>query len=221
MKAIRATFFLLALANLLLFAYGQGYFGRAGSSEADRLASQLEPERIRIVGKGQAPAPVEAPRAEAPREECRAFAGLAAEPAQQLVDLLRDRDGQLQLAQRPLEEPTSWWVHIPPQSNRQQAEKKAVELKELGIQEFFVVQEDGPNRYAVSLGLYKSAQGAKDRLETLQRQGVRSARIEARETPGDKLVVEARGTAERLKKAFAGLPVEFAAASAGVCAVAK
>ncbi len=216
MKAIRATFFLLVLANLLLFAYGQGYFGRAGSGEADRLASQLEPERIRIVGKGQAPAPVEAPR-----EECRAFAGLAAEPAQQLVDLLRGRDGQLQLAQRPLEEPTSWWVHIPPQSNRQQADKKAVELKELGIQEFFVVQEDGPNRYAVSLGLYKSAQGAKDRLETLQRQGVRSARIEARETPGDKLVVEARGTAERLNKALAGLPVEFAAASAGVCAVAK
>jgi hypothetical protein len=217
MQALRATVYLLVLGNLLLFAYGQNYFGPAdGAGESGRLTAQIEPEKIRIVGKGAAPK-----SNEIPAEACRALAGLPQEPAQRLAELLLGRDAQLKVSRRAQPEAASWWVFIPPQANKQQAEKKAAELKKFSIDEFFVVQERGPNQFAISLGLFKSEEGAREYLGLLAGKGVRSARIQAREAAGDKMIVEARGLPERLNKAFADLPAEFAAAAAAECAVAK
>lgn len=216
MQALRTTFFLLVLGSLLLFAFGQGYFGRTGGGEPERLTSQIEPEKIRTVAKGAPPSP-----AEPPSEACRALAGLPLEQAQRLLELLRGRDAQIKVTQRALDEPKSWWVFIPPQSNKLQAEKKAVELKEFGIEDFFVVQESGPNQHAISLGLFKSEQGAKGYLDILNKKGVRSARIQAREAAGDKAAVEARGLPDRLDRVLADLPAEFASATRAECAAGQ
>lgn len=215
MRVLRAAFFLLLLGNLLLFAWG--YFGPAGSGgEADRLANQLAPDKVRIVAKGAQPKAVE-PQPEA----CRALGALPREQAQRLVELLRGRDAGLKLAQRAVEEPTSWWVYLPPQPDKEQADQKAAELKKLGLGDLFVVQDSGPNRFAVSLGLYKSEQGAKERLDTLQKKGVGSARIEARLSSADKVVVEVRGLPGSLAKALEGLPADFAPAISAECAPGK
>jgi hypothetical protein len=219
MQALRAAFFLLVFGNLLLFAFGQGYFGQAGGSgEAERLKNQIEPEKIRTVSRDAPPKP-----AEPPPEECRALTGLPTGQAQRLVEWLRGRDAQLRVNQRALEEPTSWWVFIPPQQSKRQAEKKADELKKISIADFYVVQESGPGQFAISLGLFKTEQGAREYLDVLGRKGVRSARIQVRESVTDKAVVEARGAPDKLSKALADLPADFASASAAAaeCAPAK
>jgi hypothetical protein len=97
MQVLRTLFFLLVLGNLLLFVWGQGYFGAAGGSgEAERLAAQIEPDRLRIAGKG-----VPLPKAaEPPREACRALAGLEREAADKLVELISGRDAQLKIDRR-------------------------------------------------------------------------------------------------------------------------
>lgn len=217
MQVLRTLFFLLVLGNLLLFVWGQGYFGTAGGGEAERLSAQIEPEKLRIAGKGAPPATAAAPSL----DECRALAGLEREAAGKLADLISGRDAQLKVDQRALEEPKSWWVHIPPQSNGAQADRKAAELSKLGVKDFYVVRESGPNQYAVSLGLYKSEEAAKDSLAALQKKGVKSARILARETAGDRMVVEVRGKPDRLSKALAELPAEFSAAQKAECAAAR
>ncbi|MBI4989523.1 MAG: SPOR domain-containing protein [Rhodocyclales bacterium] len=220
MQVLRTLFFLLVLGNLLLFAWGQGYFGAAGGSgEAERLAGQIEPDKLRIAGKGTPP-----PKAagQPPREECRALAGLEREAAGRLVELLSGRDAQIKVDQRSLDEPRSWWVHIPPLPNSAQADRKAAELSKLGVKDFYVVRESGPNQYAISLGLFKSEDGAKDYLDALQRKkNVKSARILAREAAGDKSAVEVRGSADRLARALADLPPEFIAVQKAECAIAK
>ena len=216
MQVLRTLFFLLVLGNLLLFAWGQGYFGpTGGSGEAERLATQIEPDKLRIAGKGVAP--VVPP----PREACRALTGLERESAGRLVELLSGRDAQLKVEQRTVEEPKSWWVHMPPQPNSAQADKKAAELSKLGVKDFYVVRESGPNQYAISLGLFKNEDGAKEYLAALQKKGVKSARIQVREATGDKTIVEVRGIADRLAKAMADLPAEFAGVFASACAAAK
>lgn len=214
MQVLRTFFFLLVLGNLLLFAWGRGYFGAAGEGEGERLAAQIEPDRLRIAGKGGAPP---APATQAPSEQCRAFAGLEREAAGRLAELLTGRDAQLKLEQRVLEEPPSWWVYIPPLPNGAQADRKAAELSRLGIKDFYVVRESGPNQFAVSLGLFRSEEGAKEYLAALQRKTVKSARILARETAGDKAVVEVRGSADSLAKALEALPAEFAALQQTEC----
>lgn len=216
MQVLRTLFFLLVLGNLLLFAWGGGYFGKGPPGEAERLTAQIEPDRLRIVGKG-ASAPAEPP--EAP-EACRALSGLESEAAEKLVTWLTARDAQLTVGQRPLEEPRSWWVYIPPLPNAAQAERKAAELSKLGIKDYSIVREGGPNQYAISLGLFKSEEGAKDYLGTLKKKNVKSAQMHVREMAGDRMIVEVRGSAERLKKAWAELPPELATAQTMECTTA-
>jgi len=216
MQVLRTVFFLTVLGNLLLFAYANGYLSRSGDGEPDRLASQIEPGSIRIVSRGVAPV-----AGEPPAEGCRAFSGLTEAQAQALADLLRGRDPKLGVGMRPVEMPTSWWVYLPPQKNRREADKKAAELKKLGLEDFLVVQESGPNQFAVSLGLYKSEQGARERLAAVQGKGARSARIQVRESPTDKMLVEVRGPLERFARALADLPADLDAPTPADCGTAR
>lgn len=221
MQVLRTFFFLLVLVNLLLFAWGQGYLGATGSvGEGERLSAQLAPDKLQVVARNAPPDKSPDKPAEPVRAACRALAGLVPEAADKLVELLKTGDAQLKVSQRPLEEPISWWVHIPPSPNSAQADKKAAELSRLGIKDFYVVRESGPNRYAISLGLYKSEESAKAYLNALARKNVKSARIQVREAAGDKSVVEVRGTAEQLARALASLPTEFADTTRADCAPA-
>ncbi|MBK6632624.1 MAG: SPOR domain-containing protein [Betaproteobacteria bacterium] len=218
MQVLRTAFFLLVLGNLLLFVWGQGYFGNAGSGgEAERLSAQIDSGKVSIAGKGVPPARM----AELPREACRALTGLEPDAAGKLVELLAERDAQLRINQRPLQEPKSWWLHIPPSPNGAQADKKAAELSKLGVKDFYVVREAGPNQYAISLGLYKSEESAKAYFDVLQKKKVKTARIQVREAAGDKMVVEIRGSADKLTRALADLPPEFMTATKADCAAAK
>jgi hypothetical protein len=218
MQVLRTFFFLLVLGNLLLFAWGQGYFGAAGGSgEAERLAAQIEPERLRIVGK-EMPLPK---AAETPSEVCRALAGLERDAADKFVELISGRDAQLRIDRRALDEPKSWWVYIPPFPNSAQADRKAAELSKLSVKDFYIVRESGANQYAISLGLFKSEEAAKGYLAALTKKTVKSARMQMREAASDKSVVEVRGSEERLAKALADLPPEFMAVPKAECAAVK
>jgi hypothetical protein len=86
------------------------------------------------------------------------------------------------LAQFRGEETAAWWVFIPPQSNRAAAQKKAAELKKLGVEDYFVVQEEGKLRWALSLGVFRTEEAARARFEALRARGVRSAQVGRRET---------------------------------------
>lgn len=216
MQVLRPLFLLLVLGNLLLFAWGQGYLGTTADGEAERLAAQIEPDRLRLVGKG-----VPLPRAvEPPPEACRALAGLEREAADKLVALISGRDAQLKVERRVPDEPKSWWVHIPPLPDGAQAAKKAAELSRLGVKDYYVMRESGPNQYAISLGLFKSEEAAKGYLAALLKKNVKAARMQTRDAAGKKAVVEVRGSADRLAQALADLPPEFAAAPAE-CATVK
>ena len=50
----------------------------------------------------------------------------------------------------------------------------APELRQLGITDYFVIL-DGPNRFAISLGVYSSEKGGQERLAEVKEKGVRSA----------------------------------------------
>ena len=86
------------------------------------------------------------------------------------------------LAQRRTEETAGWWVFIPPQGSRQGALRKANELKGLGVDEYYIMPDEGEHRWALSLGVFRSEEAAQARLAALRAQGVRSARVGPRDT---------------------------------------
>ncbi|MBI5625686.1 MAG: SPOR domain-containing protein [Nitrosomonadales bacterium] len=81
------------------------------------------------------------------------------------------------LSQRHVEYNKGYWVYIPPLKNKAAANRKVSQLKALGIREYFIVQDAGAMRYAISLGVFKSQEAAQKHLSELQVKGVRSAKV--------------------------------------------
>jgi len=211
MRRLRGFFILLVLANLLFFAWGQGYFGDTEEGrEPQRLSKQLAPEKLRVAGTLAASA---AP----PAETCRLVGGLSLEEAQRLRVQAGEKAPGLQLAIKPVDEESSYSVLIPALSDRQAAEKKILELKRLGFSDVSLAQDDGPGKFAISLGLFKSAQAANEYLQVLAKRGVRSATMQARRKPATRAQLVVRGQSDLLVKRLPELLAVFPSASVADC----
>ena len=96
------------------------------------------------------------------------------------------------LSERRVEETANWWVYMPPQGDRQGAQRKAAELKALGVDDFFVVQDEGNYHWAISLGVFRDEAAAQARLAALKDKGVRSAQVGPRVTQVPKVWLQVR-----------------------------
>ena len=215
---MKALVFLLVLGNLLFYAFSQGYFGEAENPDAIRVEKQVLPERMRIVSRGEAPVvkakasePVKLePVAEEVKPEpvakpeplptaCLAWEHLSVADADKLSALFSGKFAGFKSTRRVVAaEGSGWWVFVPPQANKADAEKKAGELRQLGVTDYFIIQ-DGANRFAISLGVFSSEKGGQDRLAEVKEKGVRSARLTPR--PGKDSTVNLQATGPAPDKA--------------------
>jgi hypothetical protein len=81
------------------------------------------------------------------------------------------------LSQRPIEYNIGYWIYIPPLKDKAHINQKIAQLKERGVEEYFVVQEAGEWQHAISLGVFKSEDAAQKFLESLAAKDVHSAKI--------------------------------------------
>ena len=210
---MRAIVFLLIFANLLFFAWAQGYFGPPSTPDALRVAQQLNAERVRIVARDDAPA--EAPKLADRPAKTEEVAVVADDPAESLVDaciriadlpsaegaridvLLADGWPAFKAQRTTQEGGPGYWVYISPLASKQDADNKAAELKRLRVPELFIVQESGAYNRASSLGLFSTREAANARLEALRVLGVKSAKVGERGTRPATVTVEISGPAAK------------------------
>lgn len=246
---------LLLLVNLVFYAFSAGYLGGQSSPEAGRLAQQVQPEKIVIVGHGDAstpakaenkdesaskadeagsgeaakpeeskpesakvePAKVEEKKPTTPAEEparseskpvagdvamtCRAWDKVTLADAEKLSTATSSKFADYQWTRKASggNDGAAWWVYIPTLADKAEADKKASELRLFGVGDFFVVQE-GPNRNAISLGIFSLEKGAQERLTELKGRGVRSARVGARPGKEGFFLIEAYGPESGMAK---------------------
>lgn len=224
---MRLLFFMLLLANGVFFAYA--WFGPValGSSDAQIINQQLNPEKIRLLGgdqlsaltrKTEAPkveaAKVEAPKAAAVAGACLEWGALAGADVLRAEQALEPLALGARLGRRKPDEPAGFWVYIPPLPSRQVAAQKGGELKRLGVDDYFVVPDDPKWRNAVSLGVFKTEDAAKARLAAVRAKGVKSAIVGAREPQPGKTYFQVREASpavaaklDELKQGFAGTEV--------------
>ncbi|HTP62521.1 MAG TPA: SPOR domain-containing protein [Burkholderiales bacterium] len=223
---MRIAFLLLVAANLALYAWFQHYSPAESAVDPEPVRRQISPEKIRLLeGKestGLAPPAAKsagikpaasapagtAPTATAPAgagstgSTCIEWGGFALSEAPKAEQALAPLALGARLSQRRSEETAGWWVYIPPQGNRPAAIKKTAELKALGIDDYFVLQDEGKMRWAVSLGVFSSEDAAKSRLDALRAKGVRSALMGERETQVPKIWFQLRGADAPLQARF-------------------
>jgi hypothetical protein len=197
---VRVFFLLLILANLVIFVLAQGYLGEWGATgrEPTRLKGQFQADRLSVTVRDE-PAP-SADKDAAPSAAgvlagvCRRLGPLAALDAEALKKAVMDKGGT---ATALSFDETSYWVHIPPTAGGKEAtDKKSQELKQFGVTDFFIVNDEGANRGAISLGLFHQEAAAKDMLQQLSKKGVRSAKVSTKVRKTDKVLLEVRGGSE-------------------------
>ena len=233
---MKAIVFLLVLANVLFYAFTEGYLGRSESPDAGRVEQQVQAERMRIVSRGEVPAapapvlPPAAPPTVAPEPEpeaakpavaavvadqekpaaepvvaakkagneagnqasvCLLWEHLSVADAERISGVLAGKFSDYKLV-RQSSEGSGWWVYIPPLPGKPEADKKAAELRGFGITDYFIIP-DGPNRFAISLGIFSAEKGGQERLAELKEKGVRSARLTPRPGKDGTVSLEASG----------------------------
>lgn len=216
----------IVLAALLVLPWFGVIPAWTSSAEPERIAKQLSPDLIRvlpdaasqsapvnsalaIVTEGSIATPTsgqsDSAVASTPTEvtvevdesRCIAFKGLSDEVAER-VQSVANKHATVLKTRSSTTTTSSFWVHIPPDGGREAAEKRAEVLQRNGISDFFVVREAGGSQYAVSLGLYRAENLAKRRLESLQKLGIKTATIAARENVFQR--VEVRGASSALDR---------------------
>lgn len=204
---MRALFFLIVLVNVLFFAWASYLAPPEAAADPQPLARQIEPKKLKVIAPADLPPVAARP---APMVlKCLEWGSFTLADAPQAQAALEPLQLGARLAQRRTEESAVWWVFIPPQGSRPAAQKKAAELKALAVDDYFVVQDDGPYRWALSLGVFRSEEAAEARLAALRGQGVRSAQVGPRETPVSKVWLQVKavdaGLYARLKEVARGM----------------
>jgi len=195
---VRTLFLVLVLGNLAFFAWAR--YGAPADSGLDPapLSRQIQPDKLRIIGPDDPGPAAAAPAAPSPAKpaaalSCLEWGSFTLADAPRAEKALEPLALGTRVAQRRTEETAGWWVFIPPQPNRQAAQKKAAELKALGVDDYFIVLEEGAQRWAVSLGVFRTEEAAQARLATLREQGVRSATVGPRDTVVPKVWLQVKG----------------------------
>ena len=209
-SGLRATFFLLVLGNLLFFAWAQGYFGASDSGrEPQRLAQQLYPEKLRIALAEKSAAP-----SKDAALACKTIGGLLIAEAEKLKAAAQTAGWEVKIS--PVAEPPAQLVLISDLPTKVAAEKKAGELRLLGVENFRVVELDG-GRHEIILGKFGTVAAAQELLQLLAKKNVKSARLESRETAPVKAIAEIRAPAEKLTARLPELIAPYASAVLGNC----
>lgn len=208
--AVRLFFFLLVFANLLFFAWAKGYFGQVDENrEPQRLAGQLQADKLRVVRN------IQAPPAKKPDQACRVINGLNPAEAENLKAAVKTGGGEAGILPAAAAVPR-YLVVITDLANKAAAEKKAAELTRFGVTEQNSVELDG-GRYEIVLGSFPAEPAARESLQGLVKRGIKSARVDSREQPAQKVRVEARGPAEELLRQLPQLIAPYADATIGDC----
>jgi hypothetical protein len=205
------VFLVLVLANMLLAGWGFRARTDAGPGAAI-VNQQIQPERIRLIS------PAEAERMAAPKAvptSCLEWGAFAAAELPKAVETIEALG--VKTRERRVEDAARWWVVIPPFATRAAAGARLAELRKQGVDELYVIDEDALGmRNGISLGLFRTEEGARTRLDALARRGVAGARVVPREATV-RVYLQVREAPEALRGRAADLKSAWPAADLRDC----
>ena len=192
---MRKYFWLVLVANALLFVLIQR--GWLWGEQVSHIKPGLNEDKVKVL-LGQKTVP---PAIKTTSSPLNLRLSLNASPSDQSEDnepmclewgdfsgadlkLAADKLSEMKLGnkldKRQIEQVIRYWVYMPPQKNKAGVERKIAQLKDRGINEYFVIQEEGSWRNAISLGVFKTQEAAENFLKYLRTKDVRTARVGAR-----------------------------------------
>jgi len=181
---MRWVVLLLVLLNAALF----GYFKLSVQAPSGAVAGHeaIEADKLKIVSAEELAAlpkkststtpnvPTPTPQPLPEQTACYEWGSFSAPSVSRVKNILSKFPVQSEIKQTATQEATRYWIYIPPLASAEKAQAKNIEVRSLGVEESFVVQE--PQwRNAISLGVFREEALAAKFLEDLHGRGVKSA----------------------------------------------
>ena len=227
---LKLIFWLLLLANAALFAMQKGYLGAFYSDgrEPARIGKQLQADKIKLVASDAAPAAVSAsvPAAAAAGASsaadlapvaCTEIGNFSASEARRFSSQLAERTPNLKFVRREIQEVASHMVYLPSLGSKEAADKKADEVRRLGINDFFVIQDSSALRYGISLGIFKTDEAAQKQVASLAKRGLSGAKVGTRSVSSSKVAFQLRDMGGDARLAFDKIKTDFPAQEVRSC----
>jgi hypothetical protein len=121
------------------------------------------------------------------------------------------------VSRRDIQEVVRNIVYIPSLASKEAADKKAGELRHLGVSDFYIVQDAGEFHWSISLGVFKTEDAARARLAALTLRGVHSARLGIHAVTASKSVFQLRNLDAAAKAGLDKIALEFPHAETHGC----
>lgn len=211
---MKVFFFVLLAMNAVLLVLFQPTGTRG--SEPMKGHEPFQSERVKLVSEAEmkvrrAPEPEKSASspAAATTPQCLEWGAIAGSDMGRAKLALQKLKLWEKASARKMEKATGYWVYVPPRKSLAEAQKKADELKRRGIDEIFVLQENTPWRYAISLGVFSTEEAAAKYLAQLQEKGVRSAETGPRSRETEASVFTLRNFDATMSEDAAKLKQEF------------
>ncbi|MFC5473139.1 SPOR domain-containing protein [Paraherbaspirillum soli] len=223
---LKLIFWLLLAVNAALFALQQGYLGGLYSDgrEPARATKQLQADKIKLMAADRIPAADSAaPAAPTPVAAdtapiaCTEIGNFNAAEARKFSSQWAELMPAVKLARRDIQEVASHMVYLPPLGSKEAADKKADDLRQLGITEFFVIQDATPLRYGISLGIFKTEEAAQKQVANLARKGLNGARVGTRSASAHKTAFQLKNLDAPAKAALDKIKADFPAQEMRSC----
>ena len=188
---LRLLVLLLVLANAAYFAWSRNLFAPVGlapvqQSEPQRVAQQIRPEAVRVLGGDEARRIESTPAPKPP--ECLQAGRFTDAESDSLKSALAGWP-PASWAIEPATEPARWIVYMGKYTDPKVLDKKKTELRGLNVS--FEPLLNASLEPGISLGGYPTEAAAKQQMEALAQKGVHTAKV-VQEKP------EARGQSLRL-----------------------
>ena len=211
---LRFFFWSLLILNAFLIAFNLGYLGNwdMDAHEPQRMVKQLNSDQLHVISASLALAPAQVPEERKNDvQACLQIGNFLQADASKIEDKLKtlalgDRQSRINVVDA---DTVSYMVFIPSQGSKDGADKKAGELRRLGITDFFIVVDQSNLRFGISLGVFKTEDAAKAHLNKLSNKGVHSARIGARTLTTNKFAYQLRALSAEEKARFDIIKLDF------------
>jgi hypothetical protein len=113
-------------------------------------------------------------------QACVEFGDFPAADAARVEKLLAALSSGVKIESRPVEAPGWYMVYLSPHKSWAEAERRAEELRKLGVKDLMVMSENAPLKFAISLGSFRDPESAKSHLAALEKLGVKGVRMSDR-----------------------------------------
>ena len=220
---LRLTFWILLVANVVMFAATQTYTDTPRKQDEPLQLQPVNPEKIRLLPSALITPQVEPVPPTAPAKQtgemsgCLEIGDFDIAGARLFGTKIKNLVPASSVEQLQNRNPSGYMVYLPSAKNKKAAEIRISELQKKGISNYFLITNGTSFKNAISLGIFKNEDAAKNLVAELQKLGFDDARTHIRTRPSGSVSFQIRNLDKSQLQQLESILANFPQASKKEC----